>query len=87
MPGLPCQEVVKRLQALRPDTQILLSSGYTAGASIAPLMHRTGTGLLRKPYDPDRLLAAVRKVLDAPSPPPAQDAAPSPGSKKGGDRV
>jgi signal transduction histidine kinase/CheY-like chemotaxis protein len=64
MPGLPCHEVVKRLQALRSDVRILLSSGYTAGASIAPLMLQTGTRLLRKPYEPDQMLRAVRDVLD-----------------------
>lgn len=84
MPGLPCDEVVKRLQALRPDAQILLSSGYTAGASIAPLMNRTGTGLLRKPYDPDQLLTAVRTVLDGPSVALAEDAG-APVSEEGGD--
>jgi signal transduction histidine kinase/ActR/RegA family two-component response regulator len=64
MPGLPCHEVVKRLQALCPGIRILLSSGYTAGASIAPLMVQTGTKLLRKPYEPDQMLRAVRDVLD-----------------------
>jgi two-component system, cell cycle sensor histidine kinase and response regulator CckA len=64
MPGISCHEVVKRLQALRPEPRILLSSGYTAGASIAPLMVQIGTRLLRKPYEPDQMLRAVRDVLD-----------------------
>jgi signal transduction histidine kinase/ActR/RegA family two-component response regulator len=64
MPGMSCQEVVDRLRLIRPQMSILLSSGYTAGASIAPLMHVTGHGLLRKPYDPDQMLRAVRDSLD-----------------------
>ena len=68
MPGLPCHEVVQRLRTIRPDTGILLSSGYTAGASIVPLMELTGHGLLRKPYDPDQMLRAVRDALDAVAP-------------------
>jgi two-component system, cell cycle sensor histidine kinase and response regulator CckA len=65
MPGMPCRELVERLRELRPEAPILLSSGYTAGASIKALLRETGAEFLRKPYDPDQMLRAVRAALDA----------------------
>jgi signal transduction histidine kinase/CheY-like chemotaxis protein len=64
MPGTPCQAVIDRLRQSHPDTRILLSSGYTAGVNLVDLMRQTGLELLRKPYDPDQLLFAVRRTLD-----------------------
>jgi signal transduction histidine kinase/ActR/RegA family two-component response regulator len=74
MPGPQCEEVVVRLRQLRPQIPIVLSSGYTAGASIAPIIRVIGQRLLRKPYDPDQLLGAVREALQAPAPLPAEGA-------------
>ncbi len=68
MPGLQCAEIIERVQALRPATKILLSSGYTAGANVDALTRKTGFELLRKPFDPDQVLAAIREALDAPAP-------------------
>ena len=67
MPGLSCRETVQRIRELRPDTLILLSSGYTAGEAVTQLMEQTGLGLLRKPYDPDQLLHTVGAALGKPA--------------------
>jgi len=65
MPGMSCQEVVHRLNAIAPAVRILLTSGYTAtGTNVAALLEATGLELVRKPYDPDQLLRLVRKALD-----------------------
>ena len=65
MPGMSCQEVVHRLNAITPAVRILLTSGYTAtGTNVAALLEATGLELVRKPYDPDQLLRLVRKALD-----------------------
>ena len=63
MPGLSCSEIVARLRSVRPDVRILLSSGYSAGTNVADLLRETGLELVRKPYDPDQLLFAVRAVV------------------------
>jgi signal transduction histidine kinase len=63
MPGMPCRELVGRLSGENPLLRILLSSGYTAGASVAELMTEVNLDLLRKPYDPDQLLRAVQHSL------------------------
>jgi signal transduction histidine kinase/ActR/RegA family two-component response regulator len=66
MPGMTCQAALERLSSLLPAARFLLSSGYTAETNVAALLTGVGHELLRKPYDPDRLLRAVRRVLDAP---------------------
>jgi signal transduction histidine kinase/CheY-like chemotaxis protein len=66
MPGMPCRDVIERVRAVRPGARILLSSGYTAGARIKSLVHEAGVEFLRKPYNPDQMLRAVRSLLDAP---------------------
>jgi signal transduction histidine kinase/ActR/RegA family two-component response regulator len=64
MPGMSCQQTVERLRVQLPNARILLSSGYSAGANITALQEQTGLSLLRKPYDPDQLLRAIREALD-----------------------
>jgi signal transduction histidine kinase/ActR/RegA family two-component response regulator len=64
MPGLSCRDAVKHIRSVAPDARILLTSGYTAGESIKRLLEQTGIEILRKPYDPDQLLRAVRRAID-----------------------
>lgn len=71
MPGMGCRDLIARIVALQPQAHILLSSGYTACSNVAWLTDQTGLELLRKPYDPDQLLRAVRKALDKVGPPPS----------------
>ena len=66
MPGMTCQAALERLQVLMPGARFLLSSGYTAETNVAALLAGSTYELLRKPYDPDRLLRAIRSALDAP---------------------
>jgi CheY-like chemotaxis protein len=64
MPGTPCRQVVDKLRATQPDARILLASGYTAGTNLFDWLTVAQIELLRKPYDPDQLLFAVRRALD-----------------------
>jgi signal transduction histidine kinase/ActR/RegA family two-component response regulator len=68
MPGLSCRDAVQHIRNVAPQTRILLSSGYTAGESVTRLVEHTGLDILRKPYDPDQLLRAVRTALEADPP-------------------
>jgi len=63
MPGMSCREIVARLRSLKPGLRILLSSGYSGGMNVSELLRDTGLELVRKPYDPDQLLFAVRASL------------------------
>jgi two-component system cell cycle sensor histidine kinase/response regulator CckA len=61
MPGLGGREASERIRLLDPDARILFTSGSTErvlsqGGELSPL--------LEKPYEPDRLLRMVRRLLD-----------------------
>jgi signal transduction histidine kinase/DNA-binding NarL/FixJ family response regulator len=77
MPGISCRQAVEHIRNAAPDSRILLSSGYTSGEAVARLVEETGLEILRKPYDPDQLLRAVRAALD-PSPSTPRMLQPSP---------
>jgi two-component system cell cycle response regulator CpdR len=71
MPGTPCRQVVEKLRFTRPNARILLASGYAAGTTLFDWLNEAQIELLRKPYDPDQLLFAVRRALDwKPAPEP-----------------
>jgi signal transduction histidine kinase/CheY-like chemotaxis protein len=78
MPGLSCRDAVHEIRKLRPNIPILLSSGYTAGEAVTQLVSETGLEILRKPYDPDDMLHAVRAAVSGgpSSAPAARDADP-----------
>jgi signal transduction histidine kinase len=65
MPGMSCEETVTQLARLQPNVAFLLASGYTAGSRVLELASTLHMRLLRKPYDPDELLQAIRDALDA----------------------
>jgi CheY-like chemotaxis protein len=67
MPQLGGRELADRLRALRPETRVLFTSGYTDDAVLRHRVSRAdNTPLLEKPYSPDTLLRRVREALDAP---------------------
>jgi signal transduction histidine kinase len=64
MPGPPCDQTIARVREISPNLRILLASGYTADINVATLLTERDVPLLRKPYDPDALLRAIRGELD-----------------------
>jgi signal transduction histidine kinase/ActR/RegA family two-component response regulator len=81
MPGLACRDAVQHIRSSSPHTRVLLSSGYTSGEAVTRLVEQTGLEILRKPYDPDQLLRAVRAAIDpAPSSRPPSDSSERDGS-------
>lgn len=66
MPRLDGRELIRRLRAGRPDLPVVVMTGYAppegaagleAGQGDAPLL------LMSKPVDPDRLVAALRRLV------------------------
>ncbi len=55
---------IANIRATSPSTRILLAGGYTADTNVAALLRDHAIPLLSKPYDPDRLLRALRSELD-----------------------
>ncbi len=64
MPGLPAAETIGKIRDLYPLTALLVSSGYPADANISDLLRDQRVAFLPKPYDPERLLRAIRTELD-----------------------
>ena len=68
MPGLSGFEVAARCRVLRPDIPVLFASGYAAESLGDKAEVTANDPILRKPYDPDALRAAVRKLVTNPGP-------------------
>ena len=64
MPGMSCRETIQQLRRLRPSVPILIASGYAGGDTATNLVQDEQLSMLRKPYDPDQVLRAVRAALD-----------------------
>jgi two-component system, NarL family, invasion response regulator UvrY len=62
MPGIGGLEATRRLQASVPETHIVVLSAYTENPFPAQLMKAGARGFLSKNSDPDRVIAAIRKV-------------------------
>jgi PAS domain S-box-containing protein len=65
MPGLRGPELASRLKKLRPESKVLLMSGYTDNALAGTGESNGCAGFIQKPFGPEQLAAKVREVLDA----------------------
>ncbi len=64
MPELGGIELIEALAAERPDTAVLVMSGYLEPDTALDAIYEAGLPFLPKPFSPDTLSAAVRAVLD-----------------------
>ena len=69
MPRLGGGELATRVGALRPQTRVLLMSGYTQD-TLARRGVAGGASFLNKPFSPELLRQAVREALQTPEGPP-----------------
>ncbi|MDD5656039.1 MAG: PocR ligand-binding domain-containing protein, partial [Elusimicrobia bacterium] len=63
MPGMDGTELARRLKAWSPGLRVIYMSGYP-GDAMDKVLGTSGAVLLEKPFSPDKLLEAVRRVLD-----------------------
>jgi signal transduction histidine kinase/ActR/RegA family two-component response regulator len=63
LPGLSGIRLVDRLLSLRPDLEVLLSSGYTDQKSQWPVIREKGFRFLQKPYSLPDLLGAIEDIV------------------------
>jgi hypothetical protein len=66
MPGATGRDVWEAARGLREDLPVLFCTGYSAEhLEREHMLELPAAEVLPKPYRPDALLAAVRRVLDA----------------------
>jgi DNA-binding response OmpR family regulator len=64
MPVADGAALALELRQMNPDLPVLVSTGITAEAEIAPLKKAGVWGVVRKPYQIQELLATIRALLD-----------------------
>jgi CheY-like chemotaxis protein len=64
MPGMSGREVADAIARLRPEARMLFMSGHGEDEHRERGSLAEGAPFLRKPFTPQRLLAAVREVLE-----------------------
>lgn len=63
MPGMDGLEVYRELRRIRPEVQILLSSGYHEHQAARLFAEDPPSDFLKKPYQPSDLINRVRRLL------------------------
>jgi two-component system cell cycle sensor histidine kinase/response regulator CckA len=64
MPGIGGKELVQRLLEQRPDTRVILMSGFTDDADLRADLGSARFLFLQKPFATRRVLSAIREALD-----------------------
>jgi CheY-like chemotaxis protein len=63
MPVMGGEEAFRRLRAIRPDLDVILTSGYEESQALESFMGEEIAGFLKKPYAGEELAAMVRSIL------------------------
>jgi len=62
MSGKKCLEALLRIN---PEVKVIVASGYSGSENRVNLIKAGAKGFIGKPYEANKLLGAVCKVLDA----------------------
>jgi CheY-like chemotaxis protein len=65
LPVMDGDAVFDELQALNPNVNVVLSSGFAEQSKISAMLGQGLRGFIPKPYSREKLLAQVRSTLDA----------------------
>jgi len=67
MPNMSGSETFDELRKIKPDTQVLLSSGYSLDNQAEEIMNRGCNGFLQKPFNLQELSQKLRDTLISPT--------------------
>ncbi len=67
MPGITCEETLRKLREVRPDVRVLLSSGFSEMEAVGRFGGLGLAGFLQKPYTVNTLAEKIQPPLPAPS--------------------
>ena len=63
LPGMNGKDLADRLKSIRPNMEVLFTSGYTRDVIAQHCILEPGIAYLAKPFTPDGLAAKVRELL------------------------
>ncbi len=63
MPGMSGGEVFERIIEIRPDTKVIISSGYSTESVSSRFGQRKPAGFVHKPFTADTLMQGISEVL------------------------
>ncbi|MFC3095148.1 PAS domain S-box protein [Alteromonas sediminis] len=63
MPVLNGDDAFKKLKALNPAINVIISSGYDSNASMGDLLNMGVAGVLEKPYKLDKMLTTLAEIV------------------------
>lgn len=64
MPGISGEETLRRLQAVKPDVRVVLSSGYHQSEAVRRFTGRGLAGFIQKPYTAAQLAERIKAALE-----------------------
>jgi PAS domain S-box-containing protein len=67
MPDMDGREVFRALRNVRADVPVVLATGYSQGTLEENFPEESQVTFLRKPYEPEQLLAAIRRASARPA--------------------
>ena len=65
MPGMGGSRTFEQLKQINPDVRVVLSSGYSKEGDARSVLENGGRDFLQKPFNMEKLLHVVRKILDS----------------------
>jgi PAS domain S-box-containing protein len=63
MPGPPAEDSIRLIKGIRPDTRILLMSGYARDERVDKLHQSAGVEFISKPFSPKEILSRVDEMM------------------------
>ena len=64
MPGMDGIEVLEKIKTRRPQTRVIIFTGYGSITTAVEAMRKGATDYLNKPFSPHELKAGVKKALE-----------------------
>jgi len=64
MPGMDGIEVLEKIKSRRPQTRVIIFTGYGSITTAVEAMRKGATDYLNKPFFPHELKAGVKKALE-----------------------
>ena len=64
MPGLDGIEVLEKIKSRRPQTRVIIFTGYGSITTAVEAIRKGATDYLNKPFSPHELKAGVEKALE-----------------------